>query len=85
MRENVIEWLNGQDWVSVSFAQGKYITKIRKLAESHPDEVKIIAENPDGSICAHVPLKYIKVSPPKKMSEEQIAAATERMKNMHKK
>ena len=33
---------------------------------------------------AHVPVKYIKISPPKKMSEEQKEAASERFKQMWK-
>ena len=29
-RENNIEWLNGQDRVTVSFSQGKFINKIKR-------------------------------------------------------
>lgn len=77
-RENVIEWLNGQDMVTVSFSQGKYINKVKKLA-AKSDDVQIVAENDDGSICAHLPLKYIKISPPRQMSEEQRQQARERL------
>lgn len=77
-RENAIEWLNGQDRVTVSFSQGKFINKIKRLAEKNP-EVEIVAENKDGSICAHLPLKYIKINPPRVMSEEQRELARERL------
>ena len=66
--ENVIEWLSGQDRVTVTFTQRKFVSRIKKLASEH-DEVEIIAENPDGSICAHLPLNYIKVSAPRAGNE----------------
>ena len=44
----------------------------------------IMAENEDGSLFAHVPVNYIKISPPKKMSEEQREAASERFRQMWK-
>lgn len=71
MTENVIEWYTGNDTATVTFAQGKYKTKIRKLAEQHPDEVEIVAENKDGSICAHVPLSYLRLFRPRDVSEEE--------------
>ena len=80
MRENVIEWLNGQQTVTVTFSQPRFINKVKKLAEVH-SEVKIVAENSDGSICAHVPLKFIKLSAPRQMTEEQREQARERLKN----
>lgn len=82
-RENNIEWLNGQDRVTVSFSQAKYINKVKKLAEKHSD-VEIVAENNDGSITAHLPLSYIKVSPPRQMSEEQKEQARDRLKKSWK-
>lgn len=80
MKENVIEWLNGQDTVTVTLSQGKCINKIKKLAESHAD-VKILAENSDGSILAKLPLKFIKISAPRQLTEEQRQQARERLKS----
>lgn len=77
-KENNIEWLTGQDRVTVSFSQGKFINKIKRLAESHK-EVEIVAENKDGTITAHLPLKYIKISAPRVMTEEQKEQARERL------
>ena len=62
MRENVIEWLRDSKTASVTLSQGKYITKVKKLAEKFPEEVKIIAENKDGSIVAHIPTRCIKIN-----------------------
>ncbi|WP_418428043.1 hypothetical protein [Blautia hydrogenotrophica] len=41
-----------------------------------------MAENKDGSAYFHVPISYIKVSPPRKVSEEQREAAGERFRKM---
>jgi len=62
MRENVIEWMTGDDTITVTVSQKRFISKIRKLAEKHPESVRILAENRDGSIFAHLPLKSLKLS-----------------------
>lgn len=62
LRENCIEWLNGQNVVSVTLSQKRLISKVKKMAEKHPDLVTILAENEDGSIFAHLPLKAVKLS-----------------------
>lgn len=80
--ENVIEFLNNQHTITVSFCMQKWINKIKKLKESYPDDVKILAENDDGSICAKLPIKYLKISAPKKVSEEQRQSASERFKKL---
>jgi U3 small nucleolar ribonucleoprotein component len=82
MNENVIEWLKGQNRVTVTLSQGRYISKVKKLAEKYPDEVEVVAENKDGSIVAHVPLRYIKISRPKEMTEEQKQKAAERLQRV---
>ena len=61
-KENAIEWLTGDDTISVSLTQKKYINKVKKLAIKHPNLVSILAENIDGSIFAHLPLKALKLS-----------------------
>lgn len=78
--ENCIEFLNNQHQITVSFCMRKWVNKIKRLKEKHPDDVIIIAENEDGSICAKLPIKYLKISAPKKVSEEQRQAASERFK-----
>ena len=71
--ENVIEFLNGQKRATVTLSQGRYKTKVEKLAKERPDECKILARNPDGTILAHVPTSWVKISPPRKveMSEDR--------------
>ena len=80
MNECAIEWVKQSDTAGVTaYSNSRLKSKLLKYAESHPNECKIIAENEDGSIFAHVPVKWIKVSPTKKVSDEQRAAAAERL------
>ena len=80
--ENCIEFLNNQHSITVYFCMQKWINKVKKLKEEHPDDVKILAENEDGSICARLPIKYLKISAPRKVSDEQRQAASERFKKL---
>ena len=80
--ENCVEFLNNQKIMTVSFCSQKWITKIEKLSQSNPDDVEIIAENKDGSICARLPIKYLKISAPRKVSDEQRQKACERFKKL---
>ena len=83
--ENVIEWIRNSPIVTVSFSQKRYISKLKKLAEKYPEDVQIVVENNDGSIVAHLPLKYIKISAPKKMSisDERRRELSDRFKAYH--
>ena len=82
-QENVIEWIKGDKEVTVTLCGNtKYATKVKKLAEQYPDEVKIMHVNKDNSIVAHLPLSYIKISHPKKVTEKQIEVAKENMKKL---
>ena len=81
--ENAIEFTRDSERATVSFSQGRYITRIKKLAAERPEECEIVAENKDGSICAHVPVAWVKISPPAARSEEQREQARERLINYH--
>ena len=83
MRENCIEWLNGQERVTVTLSQGRLINKVKRLAEKYK-EVEIVKENSDGTLLAHLPLRFIKISAPRQVTDEQKEKARERFKNMHK-
>ena len=78
--ENVIEWLTGQDRVALTLGQEKYINRVKRFAEKHPGEVDLV-ENTDGSVFAHVPLSWIKITPPvqREMTEEEREAVAIRL------
>lgn len=79
--ENVIEFLMNEKTATVTFSQGRYKSRIRKLAQSHPEECEIVAENKDGSICAHVPVEWVKIIPQRQLTEEQRRLLTTRFRN----
>lgn len=83
MSEFVIEWIKGNDYAGVTVPSGTALkSKLMRYARERPEEVKLMVENKDGSAFFHVPVSYIKVSPPRKVSEEQREAAGERLRKM---
>ncbi|MBD5521217.1 MAG: hypothetical protein HDR03_08370 [Lachnospiraceae bacterium] len=78
--ENVIEFTKDSKRASVTFCQGRYKSRIKKLAADRPEECQIVAENTDGSLCAHIPVAWIKINPTKQLSEEQRKEIAERFK-----
>lgn len=79
--ENCIEWVTGDDRIAVTLTQTKYISRIKSLAEKFPDEVDYQI-NKDGSLFGHVPLRYLKLNPPRKLSDEGKDALRESMRNL---
>lgn len=68
--EHVIEWMRGDETATVSAPNNTRLKgQVTRLAEKYPDEVDYI-ENKDGSICGHVPVKYVNVRHPKVLSDE---------------
>lgn len=85
MSEFAIEWIKGNDYAGVTAPSGTALkSKLMRYAKERPDEVKVMAANEDGSVFFHIPINYIKVSPPRKVSEEQREAAGERFRKMWK-
>ena len=83
MNEFVIEWTKGADYAGITVPSGTALkSKLMRYAQERPDEVKVIAINKDGSAFFHIPINYVKVSPPRKVSEEQREAAGERLRKM---
>lgn len=46
------------------------IRKLEKLMEQYPDEVKLVCKT-DDDIQVELPKKWVKIKPPREMSEEQ--------------
>ena len=83
MNEFVIEWIKGDEYAGVTVPSGTALkSKLIRLSEKNPKEVTIIVENKDGSLFAHVPVSYVKISPPRQVSDEQREAAGERFRQM---
>ena len=83
MRENAIYWIQGDTQCTVNLMQGRYISRIRKLAEQYPDEVTIESDK-NGILIATFPVKYINISNRKReLTEEQRGILSERMSRLH--
>lgn len=81
-QETTTNYIRGDQCFNLFSSEPKWIRKIHMLVDQHPDEVKIEYENEDGSLCASVPIKWFKVSPPRRVSEEQKEKASLRFKKM---
>lgn len=80
--ENSIEWITGDEDVGMTISQTRWINRMNQLQRSHPDDVKIF-RNEDGSIFATAPLSWVKLSPPRKLTDEHRAALSERMQSIN--
>lgn len=78
--ENTIEWVRDSPTATITLSQRRTITRVKKLAESHPEECQVLAENKDGSIYAHVPVSWIRINPPRELSEEQRQQIAKRLR-----
>ena len=87
--ENMVEFISGTRTATVTFTNQKHINRMKKLYEERKDDFKYFKENTDGSICAKIPLKWIRINPGSKegriMTEEQKEAARIRLANARKK
>jgi hypothetical protein len=61
-KENVIEFISQARTCTVTFTNQKHINRIKKLHEERADEFKSYYENKDGSVCAKIPLKWVKIN-----------------------
>lgn len=68
--ENAIEFLKDSKRATVTLTQGRYVSKVRRLAEQYPDDVQIISDM-EGVLVAHIPTKFVKISAPRRVSDEQ--------------
>ena len=69
--------------------ESKWINRIHKLANEHPDEVTILREpeDNDGTIYARMPISYFRLQAPQKqnLTDEQKEALSERLRNWREK
>ena len=73
--ENVIEWQKGQQRATVTLSQQRVISRVEKLAGEHPGQCEIVARHKDGTLCAHIPVAWIKINQPKALTEKQLEQA----------
>ena len=87
--ENVIDFITGERTATVTFTNRKHINRIKNIYEERKDDFKYFRENPDGSVCAKIPIKWLKINPGSKegrvMTEEQKEAARIRLQEARNK
>lgn len=62
-KENMLEFITGQKFTTVTFTSRKHINRIKKIYITRKDEFEYFHENKDGSIVAKIPTKWVKVNP----------------------
>lgn len=79
-RETIINILEAdKTTASVYTCIASQMRRLEKLAEQYPDDV--ILESKDENSCTYtVPKKWVKIRPPRKISDEQREKAAERIK-----
>lgn len=80
--ETVFEHTKGSTTWTVSTDETVWKRTLAKLAEQRPNDVRVVAENKDGSVMYHIPVSWLRVRPPRRcaMTPEQRAAVAERLK-----
>lgn len=61
--ENAIEWIRGEDRITVTLSDEKMINAVKRLAKKYPDEIEIVAlpSKNGGYLYAHLPLSFLKI------------------------
>lgn len=78
-KETVIGFNDEEKIVYLSTSQDWMKARIRKMAEEHPDDVRIVRED-QYTLMAELSKKYVHVRPPRQLTEEQRLAAAERLR-----
>jgi len=80
--ENSIEWVTGDDTIVVTISQRKYVNKIIKLSSSNPNiDIIEYPDNNNGYLYAKLPIKCLKISNPRTLSDEQKEKIAERFRD----
>ena len=84
-QENMIEFISGSRTCTVTFTNQKHINRMKKIYEERKEDFKYFIVNNDGSVCAKIPLKWLKINPGSKtgrvLTDEQKEAARTRLAN----
>lgn len=79
-RETIITYNEAEAVASVYTMNGVLIRKLESLTASRPGEARRVKNHPDGAQEYEVPKKWIRVQPPRVLTDEQKAAMTARFR-----
>ena len=78
MYETIVYYTIEDTFARISTNEIKWRNWAHKMTEEHPQEVRIQSES-GNYIVVQFPKRYLKLSPPRQMSEEQRQKAAERL------
>lgn len=78
-RETIILYTEVDDRAEVYTHNKRLINRLFKFCKDRPDEIQKIRESETGAVTYTVPRDWVRVSPKRKMSDAQKAAAAERL------
>lgn len=78
-RETTVNYTDADSVATVMSYNVAMAARLKRLLAERPDEVTLVWES-EGGVEVRVPKKWIKVQPPRKLSEEQLEAARETAK-----
>lgn len=78
-RETIVLYTEADDRAEVYTHNKKLINRLSKFCEDRPGEIQKIRESETGAVTYTVPRDWVKVSPKRRMSDDQKAAAAERL------
>lgn len=86
--ENAIEWIKGDERITVTLSDQHLWAVVRRLAKKYPDKVEVLAEPKEngGYMYAHLPLSFLQIRDPGRQpikSDEQVEAARKRMSKIN--
>lgn len=82
-QETIINFNEGEKRASVYTCNPALKRKLTELAESRPEDCKLLREYPDGiGVEYQIPKKWVKVIPNRILTDEQRAVLSERGKAM---
>ena len=79
-RETCVNFYGNENFLTIYTCQPKWINKVRKMIEEHPDECTVLFDNGRDGIEVQMPVGCFKFSWPRTMSEENKEKARERGK-----
>lgn len=81
-RETCVNFYGSEDYLTIYTCQPKWINKVKKMVEEHPDECTVMFDNGKDGIEVQMPVGCFKFSWPRTMSAENREKARERCKRL---
>lgn len=82
-KETTVNFNESDDPATVETYNKALLNRLEKLSSAQPDACRLVYKPPDGSYARYaVPKKWVKISPPKKVSDEQREAMRQRAQTL---